>query len=168
VSSIRVIKSFIFRLPSIYLYSPIDTYYADGEPRKIGYRLLINRAIAGEPIEVWGDASRVKDMVYVKDFCQMLYKALFVDRDSGYYNVGTGVGTSLLDQIQGMIDVFGTPGKKSEIIMRPDKPNAPQYIMDITPAVEELEYNPQYDYLTMLKDMKYEMYNHIKNGGGYK
>ena len=38
--------------------------------------------------------------------------------------------------------------------------------MDITPAVEELEYNPQYDYLTMLKDMKYEMYNHIKNGGG--
>lgn len=160
------IKSFIFRLPSIYLYSPIDTYYADGEPRKIGYRLLINRAIAGEPIEVWGDASRVKDMVYVKDFCQMLYKALFVDRDSGYYNVGTGVGTSLLDQIQGMIDVFGTPGKKSEIIMRPDKPNAPQYIMDITPAVEELEYNPQYDYLTMLKDMKYEMYNHIKNGGG--
>ena len=71
--------------------------------RKIGYRLLIDKAIKGEPIEVWGDASRVKDMVYVKDFCQMLYKALFVERDSGYYNVGTGKGTSLLDQIKGMI-----------------------------------------------------------------
>lgn len=159
------LKRFIFRLPTIYLYSPVDTYYVDGGKRKIGYRLLIDRAIAGEPIEVWGDANRVKDMVYVKDFCQMLYKALFVDRDCGYYNVGTGIGTPLLEQIQGMIDVFGTPGKKSKLIMRPDKPNAPQYIMDITPAVRELGYEPRYDYLTMLKDMKNEMQN-ARIGGG--
>lgn len=55
------LKRFIFRLPSIYLYSPIDTYYVDGKPRKIGYRLLIDKAIAGETIEVWGDPSRVKE-----------------------------------------------------------------------------------------------------------
>ena len=151
------LKRFIFRLPTIYLYSPIDTFYVDGKERKIGYRLLIDRAKAGEPIEVWGDPKREKDMVYVKDFCQMLYKALFADRDCGYYNVGTGVGTSLLDQIKGMIEVFGEEGKKSPIIMCPDKPNAPQYIMDVTPAVEELGYKPQYDYLSMLRDFKREM-----------
>ena len=33
----------------------------------------------------------------------MLYKACFVDRENGYYNVGTGIGTSLLDQIKGII-----------------------------------------------------------------
>lgn len=151
------LKRFIFRLPTIYLYSPIDTFYFDGKERKIGYRLLIDRAKAGEPIEVWGNPNREKDMVYVKDFCQMLYKALFVDRDCGYYNVGTGVGTSLLDQIKGMIEVFGEEGKKSPIIMCPDKPNAPQYIMDVTPAVEELGYKPQYDYLSTLRDFKREM-----------
>lgn len=151
------LKRFIFRLPTIYLYSPIDTFYVDGKERKIGYRLLIDKAIKGEPIEVWGDASRVKDMVYVKDFCQMLYKALFVERDSGYYNVGTGKGTSLLDQIKGMIQVFGPKNKKSDIIMRPDKTNAPQYIMDITPAVQELGYAPEYDYIEMLEDFKKEM-----------
>ena len=43
-------------------------------------------------IEVWGDSNRVKEMVYVKDFCRMLYKAVFTDRAEGYYNVGTGVG----------------------------------------------------------------------------
>lgn len=160
------LKRFIFRLPTIYLYSPVDTFYVDGVERKIGYRLLIDRAIAGEPIEVWGNSSRVKDMVYVKDFCQMLYKALFVNRNCGYYNVGTGVGTSLLDQIKGMIDVFGENGKKSNIIMRPDKPNAPQYIMDITPAVQELGYHPQYNYLEMLQDFKKEMQLHKINGGG--
>ena len=153
------LRNFIFRLPTIYLYSPVDTYYVDGKQRKIGYRLLIDKARAGEPIEVWGDPERVKDMVYVKDFCQMLYRAVFVDRNCGYYNVGTGVGTSLLDQIQGMIEVFGTSGKESELIMCPDKPNAPQYIMDIAPAVSELGYKPEYTYRKMLLDFKKEMEN---------
>lgn len=151
------LRNFIFRLPTIYLYSPVDTYYVDGKQRKIGYRLLIDKARAGEPIEVWGDPERIKDMVYVKDFCQMLYRAVFADRNCGYYNVGTGVGTSLLDQIQGMIEVFGTPGKESELIMCPDKPNAPQYIMDIAPAVSELGYKPEYTYRKMLLDFKKEM-----------
>lgn len=151
------LKKFVFRLPTIYLWSPVDHYYVDGEIRKIGYRILIDKAIKGEDIEVWGDATRQKDMVYVKDFCQMLFKALFVDRECGYYNVGTGVGTSLLDQIQGMVDVFGEDENKSKLIMCPEKPNAPQYIMDITPAREELGYEPQYDYIKMLKDFKNEM-----------
>ena len=151
------LKRFIFRLPTIYLWSPIDNYYVDGEIRKIGYRLLIDRAIAGEPIEIWGDKTRKKDMVYVKDFCQMLYKAIFVDRKEGYYNVGTGIGTSLEEQIKGIVEIFGTVGKKSPITERPDMPNAPQYIMDITAAVNELDYHPQYDYTSMLKDFKREM-----------
>jgi UDP-glucose 4-epimerase len=151
------LKRFIFRLPTIYLWSPIDHYYVDGTIRKIGYRILIDKAIAGEEIEVWGDPSRKKDMVYVKDFCQMLYKALFVDRTEGYYNVGTGVGTTLLEQIEGIVEVFGADEKKSNLVMRPDKPNAPQYIMDITAAVEELGYCPRYDYLSMLRDFKLEM-----------
>jgi UDP-glucose 4-epimerase len=77
-----------------------------------------------------------------------------VDRSSGYYNVGTGVGISLLDQIKGIIQVFG---KYNAIEFCPDKPDAPQYIMDITPARLELGYEPKYDYLSSLKDLKKEM-----------
>ena len=146
-----------FRLPTIYLWAPEDQYFVDGIKRKIGYRILIDRAISGEALEVWGDPSRVKDMVYVKDFCQMLYKALFVKREKGHYNVGTGVGTSLLDQIKGIAEVFCSKDKKSEIIMKPEMPNAPQYIMDITPAKDELGYVPQYNYIEMLQDMKRNM-----------
>ena len=36
----------------------------------------------------------------------------------------------------------------------PDRPNAPQYIMDITSAVNDLGYQPEYSYLQMLQDMK--------------
>ena len=102
-------------------------------------------------------------MVYVKDFCQMLYLALFTDRDKGYYNVGTGVGTSLLDQIRGMVEVFGKDGRRSAIEMRPDLPNAPQYIMDIEPARKELGYIPRYDYISMLKDFRKEMEKSAKS-----
>lgn len=151
------LKTFIFRLPTIYLWSETDKYYVDGVERKLGYRLLIDKAIKGEKIEVFGDSTRVKDMVYVKDFCQMLYRACFVNRIEGIYNVGTGVGTSLLEIIQGMVEVFGESDNKSELIMRPDMPNTPQYIMDITEAKEQLGYEPKYDYVEMLKDMKKEM-----------
>lgn len=154
------LKRFIFRLPTIYLWSPIDNYYVDGQIRKIGYRILIDKAIAGEPIEIWGDKSRKKDMVYVKDFCQMMYKALFVNQEKGYYNVGTGVGTTLEEQIMGIVDVFGVDGHKSKIMEKPDMPNAPQYIMDITAAVNELGYQPKYDYISMLHDFKREMKKH--------
>ena len=139
---------------TIYLWSQDDTYYVDGIKKTIGYRHIINQAVKGNTIEMWGDKTRKKDMIYVKDFCQMLYKATFAEIDSGYYNVGTGIGISLEDQIKGIIEVFSEEGHQSLIKERPDLPNAPQYIMDITAAVNELDYHPQYDYISMLKDMK--------------
>lgn len=153
--AIHHLKSFIFRLPTVYSWSSNDSYFVDGVLRKRAWRILIDKAVNGEDIEVWGDPNRPKDMVYVKDFCQMLYKACFVERGFGYYNVGTGVGTTLYDQIKGMIEVFGGINK-SQIVMRPDKPNAPQYVMSIDNARIELGYVPVYDYIGMLKDMKKE------------
>ena len=150
------IKTFIFRLPHIYLWSKNDSYSVKGVPHKMMHRIIIDNAIEGKTVEVWGDSSRKKDMVYVKDLCQMFYKACFVNRDYGFYNVGTGIGISLLEQIKGIVEVFGSEGKKSPIVMCPEKANAPQYIMDIKEAREELGYSPQYNYIEMLKDMKKE------------
>ena len=149
------IKAFVFRLPNIYMWTKGDTFYVDGVKKRIAWRYLIEEAIKGNPIEVWGDYNRVKDMVYVKDLCQMLYNACFVDIDFGHYNVGTGIGITLLDQIKGIIMTF-SENKQSDIVFCPDKPNAPQYIMDISNAVEELNYQPKYDYLSMLQDIKKE------------
>lgn len=155
--AIHNLKTFIFRLPTVYSWSRNDSFYVNGVKKKRAWRYMIDRAMSGQDLEVWGNPNRSKDMVYVKDLCQMLYLATFVDRDFGYYNVGTGVGTTLLEQAQGMIEVFGE-GKGAKIVMRPDKPDAPQYIMSIDNAREELGYKPVYSYLEMLKDMKEEMH----------
>lgn len=149
------LKTFVFRLPTIYLWSKNDSYSVKGIPQKKMYRHMIDLAIEGKPIEVWGDPNREKDMLYVKDLCQMLFKACFVDREGGFYNAGTGKGTSLIDQIRGIIDIFGGD-QKIKLVYRPDKQNAPQYIMDIGNLKKDLNYEPQYSYTDMLKDMKKE------------
>lgn len=151
------LKSFIFRLPTIYSYSPIDYFYVDGKKRMKAYRLMINQAIQGEPIEMWGDPNKAHDIVYVKDFCQMIFKGIEVDKEHEIYNVGTGIPVSLKEQIEGMVQVFSPKDNPSEIIPRPDKPNSRSYVMDISKAENDLGYSSEYDYISYLKDFKKEM-----------
>lgn len=151
------IKNFIFRCPTIYAYTPNEYFYVNGTKKVLAYRYLMKQAMSGNDIEMWGDSTKSKDIVYVKDFCQMLYKALFIDRNSGFYNVGTGIATSLKDQIEGIIQVFSPKNKKSKIIPCLDKKNSREFTMDISNAREELNYRPEYNYLEYLKDFKKEM-----------
>lgn len=147
-------RAFLFRLPTIFSWNERQ-YYEDGKAKQKGWRLFIDQAAKGEDICVWGDPNRKKDMVYVKDLCQMFYKACFVDKEFGFYNVGTGIGITLLDQIKGIIEVFGGD-KQSKLIYAPEMRNAPQYIMCIDEAVKDLGYEPKYSYIEMLQDMKKE------------
>ena len=151
------LKNFVFRLPNIYLYSPEKYYYVDGNPRKIAYRYMIDRAAEGLDIEMWGNPDAFKDIVYVKDFCQMLYKAIFANVDGGTYNVGTGIKTTLRQQIEGMVSVFSPRDHASRIISYPEKPTFTSFVMDIEKAREELGYEPEYDYIAYLEDYKREM-----------
>lgn len=148
------LETFVFRLPTIHYWTSL-TYFEEGKATKEGYRILIDQATRGEDIYVWGNPEKKKDMVYVKDLCQMFYKACFVKRDSGFYNVGTGIGTSLISQIEGYVKVFGD-GKESRILFAPEKRDAPEYIMCIDEARNELGYEPEYSFIDMLQDMKTE------------
>ena len=151
------IKPYIFRLPTIYAYTPDEYYYVDGEKRMLGYRILMNKAMSGEPIEMWGDPKRAKDIVYVEDFCQMLYLAVISGNNGGFYNVGTGIATTLEEQLRGLVEVFSPEEHQSPIIPRPDMPDAPAYVMDISNAVEELGYQPAFSYRDYLRAFKEEM-----------
>lgn len=151
------IKRFIFRLPTVYHYRPDPYFYQNGEKKILGYRHIINRAIEGKPIEMWGDPSLGKDIVYVKDFAQMVFKAILTSQEGGLYNVGTGKTVTLEEQINGIIDVFSPIDQKSEIIHCPQKPNSRSFVMDIENAKKDLGYEPQYNYVSYLEDFKMEM-----------
>lgn len=151
------IKKFIFRLPTIYSYSPIDYFYVNGVKRKKAYRHMIDQARKGLPVEMWGDPSNAHDIVYVKDFCQMMCKGIVAEVDGGIYNVGTGVPVTLKEQIEGMIEVFSPKNSPSKIIPLVDKPDSRSYQIDITKAENDLGYRPKYNYIDYLKDFKKEM-----------
>lgn len=150
------IKNFVFRLPNVYLYHPDKTYYVNGVEKKVAYRYMIDLASQGKDIELWGDPNAFKDILYIKDLCQMMYKALFADIDGGVYNAGTGKKTTLLEQIRGMIDVFSPVNLKSQIIYKPEESSFTSFVMDIDNAKRDLGYEPEYTYLKYLEDYKKE------------
>lgn len=151
------LKRFVLRFPNIYVYHPNPFYFYDGKKRWQSYRLLIERVKQGLPIELWGNPDLQRDIVYVKDCTQIIVKALSAKVDGGMYNVGTGIGTSMRKQIEGIVEVFSPQGHPSVIVERPEKSNTVSYIMDISKTISELGYNSQYDYLSYLRDMKKEM-----------
>ena len=149
-------KRFILRLPTIYVYHPNPYYYVDGIKKKMGYRILIDQAIKGYPITIWGNPSSKKEMVYVKDFAQLVLRCIESDLEGGIYNVGCGMPISIEDQIKIMIDVFSEQ-KRSEILYDPEKPSSPQFVLSISKAQNDLGYNPQFDFRSMMIDFKQNM-----------
>lgn len=151
------LKNFIFKLPNIYMYSNDMYYYVNGEKKPISYRYIIQKAINGEDIEMWGNPNLGKDIIYVKDLCQMIFKSMFVNKESGYYNAGTGIKTTMREQIEGIIKVFSPKDNPSKIIECPEKKDCDDFVMDIENIKDELGYEPEYTYIKYLEDYKKEM-----------
>ena len=150
------IKRFVLRFPNITLYHPNPFDYIDGKRRWVSYRWMIQQATEGKPLEVWGNPNCKRDIVYVKDCTRIILGALSANVVGGMYNVGTGVGVRMEDQVKGIADVFAPERKKIEISYRADKPDSPEFILDISKTERELGYKSQYDYVTALKDFKKE------------
>lgn len=152
------LKKFIFRLPTIYNYNPYHYYFPNGKKTKRPIYQMIENAMKSEPIELWGNPDYAKDMVHVYDFSQMLCKATEVDREEGFYNIGTGIPITLKEQIEAIIEVFSPKNNPSKIVYKLEKPCGGGFLMDISNAKEELGYEPQYtSCIELMKQYKKEM-----------
>lgn len=149
------IQWFALRFFNVYMYNPNPFYHVDGVKRWISFRLIIEKARKGEDIEVWGDPTRSKEMVYVKDVARLIEQCIENNDACGIYNVGSKHQVTLEEQIDGIIEVF-TEGKKSKKIYRPDKPDALFNHLDISKSVKDLGYAPKYSYIDWLIDFKEE------------
>lgn len=152
------IKAFVFKIPTIYQYRENRYWYVDGIKRLRTFHHFIDLAIAGKDIEMWGDPSAYKDLVYVKDYCQMMFKATFINGiNRGTYNVGTGIPVRLDTMLNEIVTVFSNKENPSKIIAKPDKLNTNSYVIDVENAISELGYKPKFDLVNMLIDIKDEM-----------
>ena len=150
------LKRFVFRLSRIYHYHPDPFTYTDGERMLISDRYLIYRAMRGLDLELWGDPDRVLETICIRDFQQIIEKALEAPVDGGLYNVGSG-GSTLRERIEGIAEVFSPEGRRAAIVPRPDKPSGTQFLLDISRTMDELGYRPQCTWKDYLLDFKAEM-----------
>ncbi len=150
-------RYYILRFANVFCYHPNPTFFKDGKKRWTGQRAIIEQAKNGEDIELWGDPACKRDVFYVKDCTQIVEKMLTGNGKSGTYNIGNNMPVTRMEQIQGIIDVFGRKDKPSRIIVNRDKPDSPNFCLDISKTIDQLGYEPQYDYITYLKDLKHEM-----------
>lgn len=151
------ISRFILRFFTIYQYHPNAYHYADGKMRMMPYRMLMDKAERGEPISIYGNPKRVKEMVYIKDFTQVVVNAVKSNLEGGFYNIGSPQRVSLDEMIHGIVEVFSPEENKSPISYDGTKPDTLQSMLDWSKTRNELGYEPKYTYIKMLNDFKKEM-----------
>ena len=147
------LERFIIRLSKVYQYHPNHYTFTDGKKTLINDWLFIGKAERGEPIEIWGDETRILETCHVEDFLQIIEKSATVNHDGGIYNIGSG-GSSLQERVLAIVDVFGKNGNKSVVTYDRSKKLCSQYVLDISKTKKELGYEPKYnwhDYCVWLK-----------------
>lgn len=148
---------FVLRFFTIYEYHPNPYHYADFKRRMMPFRMLMDKASKSLPIEIWGNCKKKKEMVYIKDFVQLVSNCVASELEGGIYNVGNGWQVSLEEQIKGIVEVFSPKDNPSKLIYVADKPDPLENAFDASKTFNELNWKPKYSYIDQLKDFKKEM-----------
>ena len=74
--------------------------------------VFLHRALAGVPIEVWGDGETTRDYIYIRDVANAFARAVSYEGEEQVFNVGTGQGTSLNTLVDLIELVINRPVKR--------------------------------------------------------
>jgi len=109
------------------------------------------RAIAGEPVEIWGDGSVVRDYLHVSDVSNALVKAMQYSGQSHVFNIGSGEGMSLNEILDLLEEVVGHPVVR--IYQHARKLDVPVNVLDNSLACAELGWSPEVAFRDGLRQM---------------
>lgn len=149
----------VLRVPSVFGVGPHGSFCKNGVYIKSGLQIFMEKAAAGETIEVYGSEDTRKDLLYVKDLATGVRLALESEKAQGLYNIGYKENFKLMDIVKAIVKVFSPKDKVSKIVARPDIPNNGGFpTMDCTKVEKELGWKPAfYDAEKMFADYKAEM-----------
>jgi dTDP-glucose 4,6-dehydratase len=103
--------------------------------------VAILRALAGEPIPIYGDGLNVRDWIHVEDHCAAIFDVLMQGRPGEIYNVGADNERTNLDLVRAILSHLG----KSEQLIKfvPDRPGHDRrYAIDSTKIRTEIGWKP--------------------------
>ncbi|RMH13984.1 MAG: dTDP-glucose 4,6-dehydratase [Gemmatimonadetes bacterium] len=104
--------------------------------------LMITRALADEPLPVYGDGLNVRDWIHVEDHCRGIDAALRRGAAGRVYNFGGDAERTNLQVVRAILAALGKPESLIEFVT--DRPGHDRrYAIDASRAAAELDWSPQ-------------------------
>jgi UDP-glucose 4-epimerase len=136
----------------------------DGSYTRTAIEVFIEKAVKGEPIEVWGDTSIKRDHVYIKDVLGAIEASVDAPAGTkGIYNVASGVAHSQVEDATAVAKAFATDKGVSKIVLRPDKPSLRRgYVYSIEKLKRDMGWTPKFaDPDVLFADYRKEWEQHL-------
>lgn len=126
----------------------ITNPYGPGQPRERTAYGVINRlvhlALAGEALPIYGDGRQLRDYVHVDDVtAALMAMGTSAAADGRTFNVGSGIGTALVDAATMIVDIAG--GGRVEHVPWPElasRVETGDFVADISKIRSELGWEP--------------------------
>jgi dTDP-glucose 4,6-dehydratase len=119
--------------------------------------LLINNALLGKPLPVYGDGLNVRDWLYVGDHCEALQAVLTSGRVGERYNIGGNCEMTNLKVVEAVCDIFDELRPSSAPHRRllqfvPDRPGHDRrYAVDCRKTEKEFGWTPRESFATGIR-----------------
>jgi UDP-glucose 4-epimerase len=97
---------------------------------------VIEAALRGQSLPVWGDGSNTRDYIYIDDVVEAFVKAIDYKGEIRTFNVGSGVGSSVLQIVSEVTSLIDKDLRMDFLPARESDP--PSNVLDITLAKAEL------------------------------
>ncbi|MBP3967005.1 dTDP-glucose 4,6-dehydratase [Paenibacillus lignilyticus] len=121
--------------------------------------LMIQQALADQPLPVYGDGLNVRDWLHVEDHCGAIDRVLHAGRPGEVYNVGGNNERSNLQVVSTILSELGKP--ESLISFVQDRlGHDRRYAIDADKIRTELGWTPKYDYQSGIKSTIQWYLNH--------
>ena len=118
--------------------------YGEGQPLNVGQGIigvLADRALRGEPLEIWGTGESMRDYLYIDDMVSAMMALLSYRGPQRIFNVSSGIGHSVNDIVRLLSDSLGFVPK---VIYKPDRGfDVAVNILDSTRLRQETSWQPK-------------------------
>jgi len=105
--------------------------------------LMITRALADQPLPVYGDGMNVRDWLHVEDHAEAIWRVLVSGAPGAVYNIGGECEVPNLEIVKGILAALGKPQSLIQFVT--DRPGHDRrYAMDITTIKRDLGWRPRH------------------------
>ncbi|SEP05779.1 dTDP-glucose 4,6-dehydratase [Luteibacter sp. UNC138MFCol5.1] len=119
--------------------------------------LIVQKAMAGEDLPVYGDGHNVRDWLFVEDHCEAIFAVLTGGRPGDTYNVGGDSERANIDVVHAVCDLLDArmpgPRPRRELVrfVRDRPGHDRRYAIDAGKIRRELGWRPRHDFASGLE-----------------